>query len=101
MEETGEDDGAILVITGRTCRCDSKTHKRVSHSDCPLNPKNKNQVRFLSKGGTPSFLYVSVGKGFFCINFNPSFDLRVSFAASDTVAIKNRLFCLFTSSFCI
>ena len=42
MEETEEDDGAILVISGRTCRCGSKTHKRVSHSDCPLNPKNKN-----------------------------------------------------------
>ena len=37
-------------------------------------------------------------KGFFCINFNPSFDFRVSFAASDTVAIENRLY-LFTSSF--
>ena len=42
MEEIAEDDGAILVTSGRTCRCDSKTHKRVSHSDCPLNPKNKN-----------------------------------------------------------
>ena len=42
MEETEEDDGAILVISGRTCRCGSKTHRRVSHSDCPLNPQNKN-----------------------------------------------------------
>ena len=37
---------------------------------------------------------------FFGINFNPSFDFRVSFAASDTVAIENRLY-FFTSSFCI
>ena len=42
MEETEGDDEAILVISGRTCRCGSKTHKRVSHSGCTLNPKNKN-----------------------------------------------------------
>ena len=29
-------------------------------------------------------------EGDFCINFNPSFDFRVSFAASDTVAIENK-----------
>ena len=34
-------DGAIVIISGGACRCGSKTHKRTSHSDCPLNARKK------------------------------------------------------------
>ena len=37
------DDGAILVISGRSCKCGSNMHKRTSHSACPLNPRNKGE----------------------------------------------------------
>ena len=40
IEAAESNDGATVIISGQTCRCGSKTHKRVSHSDCPLNPKN-------------------------------------------------------------
>ena len=36
-------DGAILLISGRSCKCGSNTHKRISHSNCPLNPRNKGE----------------------------------------------------------
>lgn len=36
-------DGTITMISGRTCRCGSKEHKRTSHSACPLNSKNKSK----------------------------------------------------------
>ena len=35
-----ESDGTMLVISGKSCRCGSKAHKRTSHSSCPLNPRN-------------------------------------------------------------
>ena len=35
-----ETDGTLVVISGKSCRCGSKTHKRVTHSDCPLNPRH-------------------------------------------------------------
>ena len=37
------DDGAILAISGRGCKCGSNTHKRNSHSAYPLNPRNKGE----------------------------------------------------------
>ena len=36
-----QDNGDIVHISGRSCRCGSKQHKRTSHSSCPLNPRNK------------------------------------------------------------
>ena len=37
---TQEDNGDVVHISGKSCRCGSKQHKRTSHSSCPLNPKN-------------------------------------------------------------
>ena len=37
---TQENNGDVVHISGRSCRCGSKQHKRTSHSSCPLNPKN-------------------------------------------------------------
>ncbi|CAB4009242.1 Hypothetical predicted protein [Paramuricea clavata] len=33
--------GTLTVVSGKSCRCGSKEHRRTSHSLCPLNPKNK------------------------------------------------------------
>ena len=101
MEEIEEDDGALLVISGRICQCGSKTHKRVSQPDCPLKPKIKTNSGFYLKEEIHHSCMLQSERGFFGINFNPIFDFRVSFAASYTVAIENRLFYLFTSSLCI
>lgn len=38
-----ESDGTILLISGKSCQCGSKTHKRTFHSSCPLNPRNRLQ----------------------------------------------------------
>lgn len=35
-----ENNGDVVHISGKSCRCGSKQHKRTSHSSCPLNPKN-------------------------------------------------------------
>lgn len=35
-----ESTGDTVHISGRSCRCGSKQHKRTTHSSCPLNPKN-------------------------------------------------------------
>ena len=36
-----QDNGDIVQISGRSCRCGAKQHKRTSHSSSPLNPRNK------------------------------------------------------------
>jgi hypothetical protein len=33
--------GTLTIVSGKSCRCGSKEHRRTSHSLCPLNPKNK------------------------------------------------------------
>lgn len=38
---TQESNGDTLLISGGSCRCGSKRHKRTTHSSCPLNPKKK------------------------------------------------------------
>lgn len=35
-----DSNGDMLHISGKSCRCGSTQHKRTSHSQCPLNPKN-------------------------------------------------------------
>ena len=37
---TQENNGDVVHISGKSCRCGSKQHKRTSHSSCPLNQKN-------------------------------------------------------------
>ena len=36
-----ESNGAVTLISGRTCRCGSKQHQRTTHSSCPLNKRSK------------------------------------------------------------
>lgn len=35
-----ETDGTLVINSGKSCRCGSKPHKQVTHSDCPLNPRH-------------------------------------------------------------
>lgn len=35
-----ESTGDTVHISGRSCRCGSKQHKRTTHSSCSLNPQN-------------------------------------------------------------
>lgn len=37
---TQDNNGDVVHISGKSCRCGSKQHKRTSHSLCRLNPKN-------------------------------------------------------------
>lgn len=32
-------EGVEFTIGGKTCKCGSNTHQRISHRDCPLNKK--------------------------------------------------------------